>query len=106
LKIEYSGSKAIRCNGLFSALYHPYKTRSYSIKPNTYNKSQISSTKLQINHKSQYSMTKTFAKISARRDVKSGEPGKMLGAMEDGAFVWIFEFGSLGFVWARPSAIY
>jgi hypothetical protein len=22
-----------------------------------------------------------------------------LGAMPDGSFVWIFEFGSLGFVW-------
>jgi hypothetical protein len=44
-------------------------------------------------------MTETFAKIAARRDVKSGEPGMMLlGAMADGSFVWIFEFGSLGFV--------
>jgi hypothetical protein len=58
-------------------------------------KSQISSTKLQINLKSQYSMTKTFAKIAARREVKSGEPGMMLlGAMADGSFVWIFEFRS------------
>jgi len=52
-------------------------------------------------------MTKTFAKIAARRDVKSGEPGMMpLGAMVDGSLVWIFEFGSLGFVWARPGATY
>jgi len=45
-------------------------------------------------------MTKTFAKIAARRDVKSGEPGIMpLDEMAGGYFVWIFEFGSLGFVW-------
>ncbi|MEJ2168564.1 MAG: hypothetical protein P8X90_23885 [Desulfobacterales bacterium] len=45
-------------------------------------------------------MTETFAKIAARRDVKSGEPGMMLlGAMAAGSFVWIFECGSLGFVW-------
>jgi hypothetical protein len=45
-------------------------------------------------------MTETFAKIAARRDVKSGEPGMMLlGAMADGSFVWVFEFGSLEFVW-------
>jgi len=62
-------------------------------------KSQISSTKLQINLKSQYSMTKTFTKIAARHDVKSGEPGMLpLDAIADGSFVWIFEFGSLGFV--------
>jgi hypothetical protein len=52
-------------------------------------KSQISSTKLQINLKSQYSMTKTLAKIAARHDVKSGEPGTIpLGAMAGGSFVW------------------
>ena len=62
-------------------------------------KSQISSTKLQINLKSQYSMIKTYAKIKARNDVKSGEPGMMaLAAMADGSFDRIFEFGSLGFV--------
>jgi len=44
-------------------------------------------------------MTKTFAKIAERHGVKSGEPVLMpLGAMSDGSFVWIFEFGSLGFV--------
>jgi hypothetical protein len=54
-------------------------------------KSQISSTKLQINLKSQYSMTKTFTKIAARRDVKSGEPGMVpFGATADGSFVLIF----------------
>jgi hypothetical protein len=51
-------------------------------------KSQFSSTKLQINLKSQYSMTKTCAEIAARHDVKSGEPGMMrLDAMADGFFV-------------------
>jgi hypothetical protein len=45
-------------------------------------------------------MTKTIAKIAACRDVKSsGAPGMMpLGAMAAGSFVWIFEFGSLGFI--------
>jgi hypothetical protein len=62
-------------------------------------KSQISSAKLQINLKSQYSMTKTFANIAARQDVKSGEPVMMpFGTMAEGSFVSIFEFGSLGFV--------
>jgi hypothetical protein len=43
-------------------------------------------------------MTKTCAKIAARHEVKYGEPGMMpWGAMADGSFVWIFEFGSLGF---------
>jgi len=70
-------------------------------------KSQISSTKLQINLKFQYSMTKTFARIAARGDIKSGEPGMMpLRAMTGRSFVWIFEFGLLGFVWARPGATY
>jgi hypothetical protein len=45
-------------------------------------------------------VTKTFAKIAARHDVKSGEPGMMpADTMADGSFVWIFEFGLLGFVW-------
>jgi hypothetical protein len=44
-------------------------------------------------------MTKTFAKIAGRHKEKSGETGMMLlGATSDGSFVWIFEFGSLGFV--------
>jgi hypothetical protein len=63
-------------------------------------KSQISSTKLQTNLKSQYSMTKTFAKIAAHKDAKSGEPGMLrLDAIAGAPFVCIFEFGSLGFVW-------
>ena len=58
-------------------------------------KSQISSTKFQINLKSQYSMTKAIIKTPARRDVKSGEAGMVpLDTMADGSFVWIFEFGS------------
>jgi hypothetical protein len=44
-------------------------------------------------------MTKTFANIAARQAVKSGEPEMTpLDAIPDGSFVWIFEFGSLGFV--------
>lgn len=40
-------------------------------------------------------MTKTYDKIAARRDVKSGEPEMMpLGAMAEKAFVCVFEFGS------------
>jgi hypothetical protein len=54
----------------------------------TIHKSQISSTKLQINLKSQYSMTQTYAKIAACCDVKSGESGMMpLGEMTDGSIV-------------------
>jgi len=40
-------------------------------------KSQISSTKLQINLKFQYSMTKACAKIKAHDNVKSRELGMM-----------------------------
>jgi len=44
-------------------------------------------------------MTKTFANIAAPR-LKTGKPGMMpLGAMANGSSVWIFEFGSLGFIW-------
>jgi len=58
-------------------------------------KSQISSTKLQINLKSQSSMTKTFVKIAACRAIKSGAPGIMpLGATASRSFIWNFEFGS------------
>jgi hypothetical protein len=57
-------------------------------------KSQISSTKLQINLKSQYSVTKTFGKIATRYDVKSGKPGMMpLVATTDATFVWIMVEG-------------
>ena len=54
-------------------------------------KTQISSTKLQINLKSQYSMIKTFAKIAARHDIKFDEPGMVpLGAMaNDPLFVFL-----------------
>jgi len=45
-------------------------------------------------------MTKKFAKITARRDAKSDAPGMIpLGATVNGSSVWIFEFGSLGFIW-------
>jgi hypothetical protein len=44
-------------------------------------------------------MTKTFAKIAARHNAKSNEPGMLpLGAMADRSFVCFFKFGSLGFV--------
>jgi hypothetical protein len=44
-------------------------------------------------------MTKTFTKIAARDNLKSGEQGMMpFGTMEYGSLVWIFEFMSLGFV--------
>ena len=59
----------------------------------------VVATKSRKKRKNQNSMTETFAKIEARRDDKSAEPGMMpLGAMVDGSFVWIFEFGSLGFI--------
>jgi hypothetical protein len=39
-------------------------------------------------------MTKTFAKIAARHNVKSSEPGMLpLGAMADRSFVCFFKFG-------------
>jgi hypothetical protein len=44
-------------------------------------------------------MTQAIPKAAVRCEVESGEPGMMpLGAKADGFFVWIFEFGSLGFV--------
>jgi hypothetical protein len=44
-------------------------------------------------------MTKIFANIAAHHNLKSGAQGMMpLGTKADGSFVWIFEFGSLGFV--------
>jgi len=45
-------------------------------------------------------MTKTFGQIAARHDVQSCGPWMIpLDAKADGFFVWIFEFGSLEFVW-------
>jgi len=45
-------------------------------------------------------MTKTFAKFGACHRLKSGELGMMpFGTTAEDSFVWIFEFGSLGFVW-------
>jgi len=44
-------------------------------------------------------MTKTFAKIAARRAAKTGEPAMMtLHSMACRSCVWIIEFGSLVFV--------
>ena len=62
-------------------------------------KSQISSTKLQINLKFQYSMTKTFTAVDSHRLPNPGLPVMMpLGITVKGLFVWNFEFESLGFV--------
>jgi hypothetical protein len=44
-------------------------------------------------------MIKTVTTIVSHRLVNSGEPQMLLsGAMIDGSFVLVFEFGSLGFV--------
>jgi len=43
-------------------------------------------------------MTKTFANIASRQAAKSCEPAMMPLGTEK-SYVWIFEFGSLGFVW-------
>jgi len=44
-------------------------------------------------------MTKTFDKTASGYEKKYAELGMMvLGSMADGSLVWIFEFGSLGFV--------
>ena len=62
-------------------------------------KSQTSSTKIQINLKSQYSMSKTFPSIVSHCFVNPGQPLMMpLGLTTSGTFVWNFEFGSLCFV--------
>jgi len=45
-------------------------------------------------------MTKTFTTIAALRMLKPGAIGMTpLDAMAGGSFVWVFEFGSLGFGW-------
>jgi len=44
-------------------------------------------------------MTKTFITNETHQFLKDGRPGIMpLVIMADGSFVWVFEFGSLGFV--------
>jgi uncharacterized membrane protein len=63
-------------------------------------KSQISSTKLQINLKLQYSMTKTFITVLLHRFANPGPPVMMLlSTSVISLYIWNFEFGSLGFVW-------
>jgi hypothetical protein len=62
-------------------------------------KFQISSTKLQINLKSQYPMTKTFTAVGPYRFAKLALPVIMpFGTNAARSFVWNFKFGSLGFV--------
>jgi hypothetical protein len=58
-------------------------------------KSQTSSTKLQINSKFQYSMSKTFPSIALHRFANQGHLVMMpLGITNSGTFVWNFEFGA------------
>jgi hypothetical protein len=62
-------------------------------------KSQISSTKLQINLKFQYSMTKTGTTVASNRFTNPGLPVMMpLSKTLEVFLVWNFEFESLGFV--------
>jgi hypothetical protein len=62
-------------------------------------KSQIQSTKLQINLKFQYSMTKTFSAGVAFRCTNLCSPVIVPFCINAcGAPVWSFGFGSLGFV--------
>ncbi len=61
-------------------------------------KSQTSSTKLQINSKFQYSMSKTFPSIALHRFANQGHLVMMpLGITNSGTFVWNFEFGAWNF---------
>ena len=60
-------------------------------------KSQISSTKLQINLKFKYSMTKTSATVVSNRFANPVSRDDSDGPTVDGSFVWVFEFGSLRF---------
>ena len=60
---------------------------------------KISSTKLQINHKLQYSMTKKFTSVVSHRFANQVLAGMIqLGMTLDGLFIWNFEFSSLRFV--------
>jgi hypothetical protein len=62
-------------------------------------KSQIPSTKLQINLKSQFPMTKTPTAVGLWCFTNLCPPVMMSFGIEDGgAWVWNFEFGSLEFV--------
>jgi hypothetical protein len=62
-------------------------------------KSQISSTKLQINLKSQCSMTKTFIRFVSHILAYLNLPVMIFwGTVVDGFFVLNFEFGKLEFV--------
>ena len=62
-------------------------------------KSQISSTKSQINHKFQYSMTKASATVVSNPFTSPGLPVMIqLDTTLEGLFVLNFKFGSLGIV--------
>jgi hypothetical protein len=62
-------------------------------------KFQISSTKLQINSKFQYPMTKTFTAVVPYRCTNLCPPMIMpFGTNAGGSSVWNFKFGSLEFV--------
>jgi hypothetical protein len=66
-------------------------------------KSQISSSKLQINLSASGGSIFNDQNIHPNGITSLRKPGESrlmpLGAMVDGSFVWIFEFGSLRFVW-------
>jgi hypothetical protein len=62
-------------------------------------KSQISSTKFQINLKFQYSMSKTLLSFASQPFTSPGQRANMpVGLTTTGAGVWDFEFDSLGFI--------
>jgi hypothetical protein len=84
------------CDIIAERMEHRAKSISQNSKDK---KSQISSTKLQKNHKFQYSMTQTF--ISAISHSSTGlniQKKSGFGTAVDRSFIWNFEFGSLGFV--------
>ena len=63
-------------------------------------KTQTTSTKLQINLKFQYPMIKTFTVLVSHYITNPDPPVMMLlGTTVDGSFVLNFEFKSLGFIW-------
>jgi hypothetical protein len=82
--------------GLREKLFEKFAQKGF-IKPV---KSQISSTKIQTNSKSQYLMTKTFISAVLHRFVITDPPMMIpLAKIAWGLFVWNFEIGSLEFIW-------
>jgi len=50
-------------------------------------------------------MTKTFTRFVSYHQANYAQPGMIvLGGIAEGSSAWYFEFGSLGFFWARPGA--